>query len=715
MKAKLLAVLIANLMVATGAMAQDSGDGMTVSGTVGAGVRSTTSKTNDGAMLNEYRDLGSGALGLFDIKGRSRDYWIDAYGENLGRADQYLNLRGGRYSMFRYELYENAIIHNWAFSARTPYGGVGGATLTGTLPNLNPATWGAFDMREKRKDIGGNFEFSGSSPWYVRVDGNQVTQDGLRLIAGSNGTSPGNGYNDKPFPVDYVTRNLSLEGGYATKKGSFSVSVLHSKFSNANDTFRWQNAFFNNQLDTSWLPADNDYTKYSANGVLRQLPMGSTLAGRISMSKTTSAIPIAGTALNTNGVFGATNPSASSFAGEVVHETASLSLHSNPTRQLDSRLYFNWFKKENNSTIVTFTNPATGLNCGGASCVTEAMGYKKTNFGADVGYRINPENRLVFGLDFVDLKRDRVDFDQTKDTRASVEYRNNSLDALSMRMKYQHLQRRSHFLQGADGTNANDPNYLNRYVARFDAANVDQDLLKFVLDAQPAKHWDLGAELIVKRNNYKDTTLGRTNDERQELYFSVGYGDPSSFRVLAFADVEFVKYDSYHRNISGPLNADGSCSAAAANCFDPFAAATTNNYNWQALNRDKNYSIGFGADWKPNDRLKLSGSLVWQQTQGVVDFAVQAPANPAVSPTRINNFDNTRRLTLNLRGTYALNKNVDLMAGYSFDRFRFSDIAYDGYTYTIGTGTSASHLSGVLANPNYTAQIVYLMAMYRFP
>ena len=52
---------------------------------------------------------------------------------------------------------------------------------------------------------------------------------------------------------------------------------------------RWSNGFFApglpNSLDTSVLPADNDYTRCSVNGNLRQLPWGTTLAGRYTYSK----------------------------------------------------------------------------------------------------------------------------------------------------------------------------------------------------------------------------------------------------------------------------------------------------------------------------------------------------------------------------------------------------------------------------------------------
>ena len=97
-----------------------------------------------------------------------------------------------------------------------------------------------------------------------------------------------------------------------------------------------------------------------------------------------------------------------------------------------------------------------------------------------------------------------------------------------------------------------------------------------------------------------------------------------------------------------------------------------------------------------------------------MDFAVQPGANPAVPSVNIGNYDNATKVSLNLKSTYAYTKQIDLIGGYAFEKFRFSDISYDGYQYTIGTGTSASHLSGLNANPNYTANIGYVAASVKF-
>jgi hypothetical protein len=490
MRSKLLPLLVANLFAAAGAFAADDenkekkDNNTEIFGSVSAGVQggslNAPGETNS-AKLREYRDIGSGVAGKtlseIDLTGRDDDGYFKFFGENLGYPDQYMNLKGAQYGSFKYQLYENDIVHNWTQGAKSVLGHrQHGAQAP--LPNTN-LPHGTLSTGMKRQNIGGNIEVSKNSPWYFRVEANQVKDNGLKWIAGSNGTSPGNGFTEKPFPLDFTTRNLTLEGGYSTKQSRVSVALLHSDFSNGNDTLRWTNNFFGNQLDTSTLPSDSRYLKGSINANYKGLPLDSTVAARLTQSRTTNSLSLL-TSMPTGGtpsaVNDATNPSASTFDGAVTHRTASIAVYSNPNKDTDSRVYWNWFQKHNDSTNITF-NPAAGSNlqCDGAACTPTQLNYKKNNLGADVGYRFDPGNRVVVGYDYVDLNRNRDDYDETKDNKLSLEWRNTSLETLSSRLKFQYMQRRSNFLQGNMGVDANDPLFLQRYVAKFDAANVDQN------------------------------------------------------------------------------------------------------------------------------------------------------------------------------------------------------------------------------------------------
>ena len=168
MKRTTLATLIGSLFVAGAAGAQTVNPWVLEgSATLGAILRDQSGQ--DTSKINEYQDLNSGALSNILLRGRNDKTWIDAYGENFGRDDMYISVRGGLYDLFKYRIYSNWLPHNMAFGARTPYSGTGTNLLIGTFPSPNVSIWNQFDLGYERKDTGGYFEWQGTSPWSFRV------------------------------------------------------------------------------------------------------------------------------------------------------------------------------------------------------------------------------------------------------------------------------------------------------------------------------------------------------------------------------------------------------------------------------------------------------------------------------------------------------------------------------------------------------------------
>ncbi len=715
MKRKLISVLIANLFAASAAVAAE-GD-FQLSGSVGLGLRAINTTGADLYKLNEYRDLNNnGLISEIDLKGRGGSYYLNLLGENLGLDDQYIDLKGGQYGIFKYQVYDNRLRHNLTFGALTPYTGVGSNTLTrvAAFPNTNLATFTRFDYGYKREDIGGMFELSNNSPWYVRADVNEVTSKGVRPVGYAQGSSPGQGGVELPTPVDYKTRNFTLEGGYSSKKGHASVSWMQSKFSEGVSQLNWQNGYFGSGWDTALLPPSNDMTKIAANGVLKQLPMSSTLAARYTYSKVTNNFTVQTAALNgTGGGITTAAATPATFNGDVKNQSLSLALNSSPAKALDSRVYYNWNKKDNNSTPIAyaagvFSGAGTQAQVIAARAADEHNNsYRKNNFGLDLGYRIDKQNKLSGGYDWLETKRDRADYNKSKDQKVYAQLKNTTLNNLEVRLKYEYMQRRSDFQEPFVAPTDTSNGYFLYAVRRYDVSSFDRDLVKLALDWNPAPLLDLGFETTYKKNKYKDVILGRTMDDRQEYFVNLGYGDPGVFRVSAFANLEYVQYDATHRYV-------GQATCTATVSCDPAAPAVAAAYTWNTKNKDKNYALGMGADWPISGRLTLKGSYLYSVTEGAVDFTTLAATTASNYPRNITNYDNTKGHTLNIRGVYSLDKQWELTGGFAYERYRYTDDATTGYTYVDGTTTTAAYLSGAYANPDYTAKILYLMAKYKF-
>jgi hypothetical protein len=147
-----------------------------------------------------------------------------------------------------------------------------------------------------------------------------------------------------------------------------------------------------------------------------------------------------------------------------------------------------------------------------------------------------------------------------------------------------------------------------------------------------------------------------------------------------------------------------------ASPYAPASAAT--GYNWSNKNKDTFMMFGVGADVAATEKMLLKGSWTWQQSDGTADFAAQS--NLAGPLPKINYIDAWGRYTINLRGQYKLDRKWTVTGGYVWEKYTYSDIAYDNYQYTIGAGAGTSYLTGAYANPQTTMNMLYLAATYKF-
>ncbi|HTP98232.1 MAG TPA: hypothetical protein VMN56_02825, partial [Casimicrobiaceae bacterium] len=134
MSKKLLSTLIASLFAAAPVFAQSDDDPMRVQGTATLGGMYNNTNAFDKANINLYQDLNNGALSNVGVMGRNSTTWFQGYGENFGRTDQFMFLRGGMYDVFKAGAYLNDIPRQFSTNAYSPYVGIGGNTLTTVFP-----------------------------------------------------------------------------------------------------------------------------------------------------------------------------------------------------------------------------------------------------------------------------------------------------------------------------------------------------------------------------------------------------------------------------------------------------------------------------------------------------------------------------------------------------------------------------------------------------
>ena len=755
MTKKLLSTLIASLFAAAPALGQSADDPMRVQGTATLGGIYNNSNATDRAKLEEYQDLGNGALSNVGVQGRNSTTWFQGYGENFGRTDQYMFLRGGIYDTFKAGAYLNDIPHVYSSNAWSPYNGNGGNLLTatfplGALPNPQPGgNWNNFTLGTDRRDAGGYVEWQKNSPWYFRADGSQVTFSGTKPGSAANGTSPGNGYVDLAYPAEFKTSNWGVEGGYQSSKATFAARWDYSKFQNDNETLQWTNPYFGgNRLDTNYLAPGNTFNKFTLSGNYRDLPWRSVLSARYTWAKTTSDVPLATSALNSGPAYAATLPQESNFEGEHVNQSFALAWTATPATNVDTRVYYYWTKLQNKSSLVEYGNApttplASGLGCGNVpglaantfvpgNCDNELYDYTKNNVGFDVWWKFARGQRVGFGWDYFDLDQTAPDYDKSHTNKVFLEYKNTMLDTLSARLKYQYLKRDSDLNWTTTGLSANQPEYLLAYTSSFNLQSATTNQFKLNLDWTPLANAGVSFEGVWSNTDFDDVTYGRTASDKQGYFLSGNWNPSEKIRLNAFGSWEETKYPSNHRYIGtvagGPTPPPGWCTTANPNCYSPVAppfqasaGSGTASYNWNSQTKDETWMIGVGGDWDAMDNLKLSASYLYVNNDGNATFGYQDGIvlnNPPVLP--INNVDNSTQQWFNVKGIWSYNKNWSVTGGYSYAKYSHDDVSTNGYQYVlpyagaVATNASLSYLNGYDAFTDGHQNIFYLLVTYKF-
>ena len=772
MRMKLIAAVIAGLFASGSAVAQEAFSGFVWQGSATLGGRATSTDggsrngaygtsqatltpwtgPEDDAKAQEYQNTQSGVIGVLDIMGGNRGYYLRGYGENLGRDDQYFNVVGGGYNSFRAAVYSDNLPHNLSFNALSPLQSNGTAVMTnpGTPPYPParfPGDWNTFNYSVQRNTYGGNLEVSAGSPFFFRADYNEVTMTGTRPWSGQLGTGSGNGLIEFGAPTDFKTKNTTIEAGYATKAWNVKLQYLDSKFSNGEQSAQWTNFYMLNGLDQSRMAPNNDLSKWTLTGAWKDLPWDSAINFRVTQSSLTNSFGVVGSALKPTGNqappvgvgYLVTTPSSSTFDGDVKTTTANLSWAATPFKGFDTRLYYEYYDKQNDSTPISYAggglgstaNTCPGSNNATRFCIApfeapDNFEYTKNTYGLDLNYRIDARQKILAQYNYVQVDRQLEPADESTLQRFWIEYRNTKWANWSGRLRYQYQQQRSELDHTVtNNSTGQTPASVPYYFTAYDVNNFDQNMIRFNVDWTPAPLFMVGFGATWRDTNFKDNYYGRTDDDTQLYDLTISYGDPDKFRISAIGNYAEVKFNQMYRNTGS-----NTTSTPPIPNLGPLPDGGSNslNFNWGTGNTQESWLIAVLADWVPMDNLRLTTSYSYAKTSGGVDFwsdNYQAAGGFNGGPLVNYVTDNTTTQRFQLKADYTINKQWSMTAGYWWNKYEYSDgqmAGYAGYypyfqslgTSTTGFGTNNSWYTGAFANPSYTQNIFYLTVTYKF-
>lgn len=705
-------LLIALLAIPATGFAADA----TLSGTAEFGGRGV-SLNNESGRFNEYQTIDDGLFGSASIDAQKNGRFLNLQMQYAGENDESVKVRGGEYGSYKYSLFFDEMPHNYSYDNYSFYSGIGTQSLSYAAvdalavpvtyaPNVPTDTnlWNRFEYGIVRKKYGASVDVDIMAPFYAKVDLRQEETDGLKPLGVASGVFGSfSGANFSPFgqvielpePVDYKNTTLNLTSGYSSQKFLVELAGTISSFENSNDLLTWRNPYVTVQElnETNVLAPDSDYYKLSAKTVIKELPLNSVLALKASVAKMESDISLL------NGIWSSTNaPSYNfitlglnqdSFDGDVTTIKGSVALSSRPSKKLSSKLYYDYFDKDNSSSHIVYTNQ-TSLN----TVENHLFEYEKHRVGFDLAYKVTSQNKLIGGYEFKTVDREREDFESTTDNKLFVQLKNTAIDNLALKLKLQYLDRSADFTQEDHGGDAS----ILLYQKRYDVADKVQTMATLGVEFYPSDNLDLGLEYRYKLNDYEDTRLGLTEDVRHEVYADASYRVPDMVRLSGYVGYEMVEQDSKHRQYSG-------------GDADPSAGTVGSSFNWSQQLQSDYWALGVKAE-VPLIKNKLDAVLAYnyQQNDGSNDMT-SGGASPLEDIEDVEDYDLHQ---VEAKCLYTFSENLKMTLGYLYEKLDYADDQYDDYNnFKVGSFDSY-YLSGAYADNDYEANIGYLKLSYLF-
>jgi len=698
-----LAVIVSSLLCAAAAGAAD------LTGKVELGGSAVDINSKNSAKFNEYRDINSGVSTSIDLDYFNKDYFLNLSGSNLGYntenkgayQDPTISINGGKLESFKFKLEFDQLEHLLSKNASTYHSGVGTNVLViANTPNSLAAWTNEYDYKTDRKSYKFGFEGSFKTPFFFGTQLERVKTSGVTPLSGSwHGVTPQrSNFVEFAAPVSYTTDNLYLETGYRNENFIFKLDGLISQFDNDNELMHWQTpatvAAGYSTMQTTSLAPSNDYYKIGGSAMVR-LPLNSTLMARANYSMIENDLDLSFPYYPSN----ALAPTNLHFGGKITYTTASASLTSNPIKPLDIRLFYNFLNKKNESDlpatygVAANNNADLGTGVANTPVATERFAYHKQNAGFDVSYRLPAKTKVAAGYEYLHLSRAlRQDASNTTDHILFAEVKNSYLDALSAKLRYQHLTRSSDKI-------GKPPSAFNSF-GRADAADKTQHAIKAGLDLEPLHDLGIGLEYAFKLDSYDDKyKFSLQDNERHEIYIDANY---------KIADVTLNGYFNYEQVQSKGNYLRGTSSTDDS--LDPSAYTSGGAYPWSSKRVDKNFAYGVNASTDViKDKATVSVGWRYEKANGNNDL--HSDYNTLYD---IESLDDYSRQALYANLNYKLNTNMNISCGYAYERLNYSDYAYDGYTNYFSPASNPSYLTGAYSNPNYEAHIGMVKLGYTF-
>lgn len=697
------------------AAATHAEDGIHGSVTAGIAVVQTNNPANAFGKFTGVESDSAYVMGAADIQSKNGSNYWNLTADDVGLNNRRFRLDGGNSGSYKFSFGYEELDDLLSNNSKTPLNGTGSNNLTLPAGFVKGATTGAMtnlgtnlkniDLATKRKEgeakasveLNQNFDLSLSFKRQIR-EGTKPFSVSLRF------TPVG-----VPEPVDYQTDDFSAGFAWHNERGQAKAEYVVSRFSNANPTLTVATPFTSGpNTGLISLPPDNQAQRISLGGSYR-LAGSTRLSALFERSSMTQDMALLNYTTNPASVISAPVPRSSADT-RIDTTLLKLDLSSQPISRLSLHAGFRHYGTDNKSPRDLYRQVRLDDGAQVAANAVNAVynrpyDYTQNQLNLDGSYNFGYGTTLKLGYDHDERNYSYRAVKGTKENTWSgkLSKRWDAGTILSLNL----AEGRKRSDGGYNETWVYEATHTAAYLALPNTVLAYFDKVPGMQQSDIAdrdrSRQEIGITLPVQQNLTLGMNASRSKDDFNATQFGLQERENKNYTLDATltpdqsttASLYFTRQEIETQQANRQMAGTGAAKAASA------IATTT---DWTGWIQDAINTIGFNASRSfMDEKLLIRLGYTYSRTNTDISFST-APAN---MPTLTG-----RQKTIDLSGTYQVQKNLKVQLGALVDLYRTTDWATD----TIPPGSTASPslltLSGTPAPSR--ALVLHTSMNYRF-
>ena len=650
-------------------------------GSVDAGVGFVSDKSYKFGEYTGLDEQGGFFIGDGSVRFRGANaYYWDIDASNLGLDSRALNVEGGSQGTYKLIVKYDEIPHYLSDSARTPFIGSGGASLT--LPPGFPATTtGAMPLAgtlqqvrlgTQRKRLAAGGSWFGASDWEFAAKFRRETKDGMKRTAGAFFVNSA----QLVQPVDYVTDQVDASASYTGRRLQVRLAYYGSRFGNGNDALMWQNPYagpvaLGAIAGQRALAPDNQFHQFLAS------------AGYWFSDRTRASADIAWGRMTQNQGYLASTLNAGlavpalpggSLDGRAATLDANLKLSSAVTRRLRLKAIYAHNDRDNETAQASYPSVSTDM-FQGVPRTNLPYSFTRNNLKLSADYRFTPHTRVAAGFDQDRHRRTLQAVGTTREDTFWGTITTRAMDKVNMTLKLAHGERKGSSYSAVPGILPPE----NPLLRKFNVANRDRDSAAIRIDFAATESISVGFGAESSKDAYSDSAIGLI-----------------SGRDLGFnADVSWIATEQTSLHLYANRQEIKSMQRGSQTFSIP---------DWTGENKDTIDTLGIGVKHAAiKDKLDIGADYTMSRSKS--NITVDTGAANSGFPQLSASLDSLR-----LYANYRLKANVSLLGSFWYEDYDSRNWMLEG----VAPGTIPNVLTFGEQTPRYRVNVVRVAVRYRF-